>query len=114
MIIVAPKKHIDWETQAGTIYEGEINFLTGEITVVNGSEGAGTYNIAPIPLSASEGVNNIFADCGDVEVTYNISIDEAIQRAIANLGAIGVPYNNSQSGLTATNVQDAIDELAGT
>ena len=82
MIIVAPKKHIDWETQAGTIYEGEINFLTGEITVVNGSEGAGIYNIAPIPLSASEGVNNIFADCGDISVSFKQGIQEYIDSKV--------------------------------
>ena len=88
MIIVAPKKHIDWETQAGTIYEGELNFLTGEITVVNGSEGAGTYNIAPIPLSASEGVNNIFADCGDIEVSFKQGIQEYIDKKIAETQAL--------------------------
>lgn len=88
MIIVAPKKHIDWETQAGIIYEGKLNFLTGEITVVNGSEGAGIYNITPISLSASEGENNIFSDSGEVSVGFKQGIQEYIDAKIAETQAL--------------------------
>lgn len=48
--------------------------------------------------------NGAFIDGEQIELT--------VQQAGALTDAEGVPYDNSTSGLTATNVQDALDELA--
>ncbi len=43
--------------------------------------------------------------CTEITTQHNLDID--------NLNATQIPYDNTSSGLTATNVQDAVDEIAG-
>lgn len=38
-------------------------------------------------------------------------VDECVHTAFETIGAAGLPYDNTESGLTADNVQDAIDEV---
>ena len=65
-------------------------------------------NTAEIPTIV--GVNQVFADSGNISVKYKKSVKAYIDD---KLKAIFVSYDNSNSGLTATNTQAAIDELAG-
>lgn len=65
-------------------------------------------NTAEIPTI--NGFNQVFADTGDVAVKYKKSVKAYIDD---KLKAIFVSYDNSNSGLTASNTQAAIDELAG-
>lgn len=67
-------------------------------------------NTAEIPTIVGD--NQVFADTGDVEVVYIESVHNAIDQKLAELTASMIAYNNTASGLTATNVQNAIDEIA--
>ena len=57
-------------------------------------------------ILAYVGVNNVWSDTGDIEVEFKCAINDLLQ-------ALNVAYDNGVSGLTATNTQAAIDELAG-
>jgi hypothetical protein len=55
----------------------------------------------------------------DVERIINTFVSGSVisvngETGVVTLDAEDIPYDNSTSGLTATDVQDAIDELAGT
>ena len=65
-------------------------------------------NTAEIPTIVGD--NQVFCDSGNVEVEYKKSVKAYIDD---KLKAIFISYDNSSSGLTATNTQTAIDELAG-
>ena len=61
-----------------------------------------TVQLTPEEITAFIGTNNLWSDTnGDIQVTY-ISND---------IPAIAVEYNNANSGLTATDTQNAIDEI---
>lgn len=62
-----------------------------------------TVQLSPEEILTITGENNISANSGDVEVTY---------RTPFYVSANSTSYDNSTSGLAATNVQEAIDELA--
>lgn len=61
------------------------------------------YQLTPEEILTITGENNISANSGDIEVTY---------RTPFYVSANSTSYDNSTSGLEATNVQQAIDELA--
>lgn len=74
-----PNAHVSWQTEAGTVYEGSLNVTTGKLTVVNGSMGAGEYQITPIPINQLRGNNLIFCDTdGDTSVVYACSLKDYI------------------------------------
>ena len=62
-----------------------------------------TVQLTPEEILTITGENNISANSGDIEVTY---------RTPFYVSANSTSYDNSTSGLVATNVQEAIDELA--
>lgn len=62
-----------------------------------------TVQLTPEEILTITGENNISANSGDIEVTY---------RTPFYVSANSTSYDNSTSGLAATNVQQAIDELA--
>lgn len=62
-----------------------------------------TVQLTPEEILTITGENNISANSGNVEVTY---------RTPFYVSANSTSYDNSTSGLEATNVQEAIDELA--
>jgi hypothetical protein len=71
--------NIDWQTEAGTVSEGSLNVTTGKLTVVNGSMGAGDYQITPMPINQISGTNNVFTDTnGDTSVMYACSLKDYI------------------------------------
>lgn len=69
---------ITWQSEAGTVSEGSLNVTTGKLTVVNGSMGAGDYQITPIPINQLSGTNNIFCDTGNTSVVYACSLKDYI------------------------------------
>lgn len=62
-----------------------------------------TVQLTPEEILTITGENNISANSGDIEVTY---------RTPFYVSANSTSYDNSTSGLAATNVQQAIDEIA--
>lgn len=62
-----------------------------------------TVQLTPEEVKAISGVNTVSANSGDIRVVY---------RKDFGIFADAVPYDNRESGLTADNVQDAIDEVA--
>ena len=68
---------ISW-SDLGTVSEGTLDVTTGKLTVVNGSMGAGVYQITPIPINQLSGTNNIFCDTGNTSVVYACSLKDYI------------------------------------
>ena len=69
---------ITWQSVAGTVTDGSLDVTTGKLTVVNGSMGAGDYQITPIPINQLSGTNNIFCDTGNTSVVYACSLKDYI------------------------------------
>lgn len=81
-------KSISWESEAGTVYGGSLNVTAGELTSTLDSSGdplptPEVYQLEPEEVKTLLGVNNIYADTGDVEVTYRADIDLYIAKKIA-------------------------------
>ena len=72
-----PNAYVSWN-DLGTVSEGSLDVTTGKLTVVNGSMGAGEYQITPIPINQLSGTNNIFCDTGDTSVVYACSLKDYI------------------------------------
>lgn len=64
-----------------------------------------TVQLTPEEVKAISGLNTVSANSGDIRVVY---------RKDFGIVADSVPYDNRASGLTADNVQDAIDEVTDT
>jgi hypothetical protein len=60
------------------------------------------YQLTPTVIKTLLGINNIFADTGDIDVIYH-----------HELSARYIYFNNAGTDLTATNVEAAIKELLG-
>jgi hypothetical protein len=52
-----------------TVHDGELDVVTGVLTV-NDTTPPTTYQLTPTEVKTLLGSNNIFADCGDVDVEY--------------------------------------------
>ena len=95
----------------------QIGTITGNINTINSLIGNGTPTTTDQTIIGA--INELHADQGDLAdltTTDKSSLVAAINEAAQGGGggtAASVSYNNTGSGLTATNVQDAIDELAG-
>lgn len=79
---------ISWESEAGTVYGGTLNVTTGELTSTLDSSGdplptPEVYQLEPEEVKTLLGVNNIYADTGNVSVTYRADIDLYIAKKIA-------------------------------
>lgn len=61
--------NISFPAEAGTVYGGTLDVINGVLTVNNGSA-PGTYQLTPIEVKTMLGANNIWADTGDVSVSY--------------------------------------------
>ncbi|MGB5238940.1 MAG: hypothetical protein WBN59_15025, partial [Flavobacteriaceae bacterium] len=81
---------------------GTINLTNNGDGTYNFTDGGGNVTII------SDTSLSILTDNGDGTYTYT---DEAGTDYIIDSNAIALPYNNAISGLAATNVQDAIDEI---
>ena len=62
---VGDKYTLSWSSQAGSVSSGEINLTTGVLT-----SGGNTYQLTPTAITAKSGVNNMWADTGDITVEY--------------------------------------------
>ena len=97
-----------------TVITTNLNNATGNINTINSLIGNGTPTTTDQTLIGA--INELHANQGDLAdlTTPAVSLVAAIN-AISGGGAVAasaVSYDNNVSGLTATNVQAAIDELA--
>ena len=97
-----------------TVITTNLNTATGNINTINSLIGNGTPTTTDQTLIGA--INELHANQGDLAdlTTPAVSLVAAIN-AISGGGAVAanaVSYNNTVSGLAATNVQAAIDELA--
>lgn len=107
----------DSETDVSTL-QSQMATATGNITTLNTSV-AGLQTEVASKASATA-LNNLTVKVGtgNLNTTAQNCVD-AINEVLAeipsggNVPADEVTYNNTDSGLTATNVQDAIDEVKG-
>ena len=70
---------IDWASIAGTIYGGTLDVVNGVLTSTIDADGNPlaapvTYNITPVEVTTLYGVNNIYADVGNITLTYRADI----------------------------------------
>ena len=97
-----------------TVITTNLNTATGNINTINSLIGNGTPTTTDQTIIGA--INELHANQGDLAdlTTPAVSLVAAIN-AISGGGAVAasaVSYNNTGSGLSATNVQSAIDELA--
>lgn len=70
------KQSISWQTE-GAVYGGTLDVLSGKLTSTLASDGTELatpveYQLTPIEVRSQLGSNNIWADTGDVSVTYKV------------------------------------------
>lgn len=82
--------HIDFPSGV-TISNGSIDILNGVLTDDDLSE---EYNITPVAIRSLEGVNNIFADTGDIEECKYIRDATTIINEMIESGIIGYSNGN--------------------
>ena len=98
-----------------TVITTNLNTATGNINTINSLIGNGTPTTTDQTIIGA--INELHANQGDLAdlTTPAVSLVAAIN-AISGGGTVAasaVSYDNTASGLTATNVQAAIDELKG-
>lgn len=96
----------------------QIGTISGNINTINSLIGNGTPTTTDQTLIGA--INELHANQGDLadltttdKSSLVAAINEAAQGGGGSPAASAVSYDNTGSGLTATNVQDAIDEIAG-
>lgn len=123
--------NVEQEANIGTATIVDSTHIAADATISN--SGISTeYNANTLGIFASDGVNEVLfavstavtpdvipADQGGTPSTYKYNFTLAVSStsditisAVGNIDASDVAYDNSVSGLSATNVQAAIDELA--
>jgi hypothetical protein len=98
-----------------TVITTNLNTATGNINTINSLIGNGTPTTTDQTLIGA--INELHANQGDLAdlTTPAVSLVAAINAITGGGGAVAasaVSYDNTASGLSATNVQAAIDELA--
>lgn len=106
--VVASRTYVDLiTTQQMTACFG-LNLC--ELKIEKGADTIGTLNfildVEEDPLDEGIASQSAIHD-------LQAQVDADVLEALSNYGAAAIGYDNTQSGLTASNVQDAIDELAG-
>lgn len=101
-----------------TVINNNLNTATGNINTINSLIGNGTPTTTDQTLIGA--INELHANQGDLsqlQTTDKSSLVAAINEILGGGGGIisasVVSYNNTVSGLTASNVQNAIDEIVG-
>lgn len=104
------------QTTVGT-HTTQIGTISGNINTINSLIGNGTPTTTDQTLIGA--INELHANQGDLtnltttdKTSLVAAINEAAQGGGGSPTASAVTYDNTGSGLTATNVQDAIDELS--
>lgn len=98
-----------------TVITTNLNTATGNINTINSLIGNGTPTTTDQTIIGA--INELHANQGDLDdlTTPAVSLVAAINAITGGGGAVAasaVSYNNTVSGLSATNVQAALDELA--
>ena len=101
-----------------TVINTNLNTATGNINTINSLIGNGTPTTTDQTLIGA--INELHANQGDLsqlQTTDKSSLVAAINEILGGgqgiISASIVSYNNSASGLSASNVQNAIDEVVG-
>lgn len=99
-----------------TVITTNLNTATGNINTINSLIGNGTPTTTDQTIIGA--INELHANQGDLAdlTTPAVSLVAAINAITGGGGAVAasaVSYDNTGSGLSATNVQAAVDELAG-
>lgn len=101
-----------------TVINTNLNTATGNINTINSLIGNGTPTTTDQTLIGA--INELHANQGDLtqlQTTDKSSLVAAINEILGGGGGIisasVVSYNNTVSGLSASNVQNAIDEVVG-
>ena len=96
----------------------QIGTISGNINTINSLIGNGTPTTTDQTIIGA--INELHTNQGDLtdltttdKSSLVAAINEAAQGGGGSPAASAVSYDNTGSGLTATNVQDAIDEIAG-
>lgn len=104
------------QTTVGSL-SGNVTSLSGAVNTINSLIGNGTPTTTDHTLIGA--INELHADQGDLadlqttdKSSLVAAINEAAQGGGSTPAAADVTYSNTTSGLTANNVQAAIDELA--
>lgn len=105
------------QTTVGT-HTTQIGTISGNINTINSLIGNGTPTTTDQTIIGA--INELHADQGDLDdltttdkSSLVAAINEAAQGGGGSPAASAVSYDNTGSGLAATDVQDAIDEVAG-
>ncbi len=84
----------DWQSAAGTVYDGELDVTTGVLT-----EGADTYQLTPTEVKTLLGDNVIWADAGDVTVRYRADTKLYVDTHGGGGGSSVEPYTSNPAAL---------------
>ena len=96
--------------QATTNNTSAITQLTANVNTLTSSVESATQDIAN--LTGRVATVETREDNVDVTLSQHETQISALANQLTNLNATNVSYSNTRSGLVATNVQDAIDEVA--
>lgn len=103
-----------------TIYGGSLDVKNGVLTSTKAADGSDLpepieYDVDPTTITSLAGVNNIWADTGDIEVEYVASFSDSWENANAgssgSIFVIEMDYNGSDYTFdkTGAEIKDAID-----
>lgn len=86
------RKQVLTATLPETVYGGELDWTSGQLTITHGADGAElatprTAQIAPQALDMLNGENCVWSDAGNTALTYNADIKLYIDNAIASITA---------------------------
>ena len=104
--VVSGKTYVDVATTEQMCAVAGINVAELRITKDNAIIGTLNFILLVEPDPLDEGIASS-SEIHDLQTQVNADV----QNAFNTLGAEGLPYDNTESGLTAENVQDAIDEV---
>ena len=81
------------------------------LKIGNGESVSGAFNT--IPWGSEATFVTVLVNGSEIGTTEMMAVPYALSSGDGSQSATEVPYDNAVSGLTATNAQEAIDELAG-
>ena len=79
---------IDWTSDAGTIYGGELNVTTGVLTSKYDSDGTElspyvTYALDPVSVAVKSGTSQMWAVPGSLSASYKIDVGDQLDALVA-------------------------------
>lgn len=100
---------ISWENEAGAIYDGTLNLLTGVLT----ADGQ-TYQLTPLQLKTFLGSNTFWSNTGDSEVEYYANGDLYVQQhpvsRMLNLSKRSEPEEEKKEEIDEKKIEEEIND----